>query len=151
LSDNRRAIIENLVTTLTAINGVAPYETEVARVDRFTSTWGQAKNFIGRPIIGIAAGPTTTAYQKTFSIRCTSRFYLWCHISGLDETERLETIDKLIDDVIYALSLSQSRGGYASSTTIVGWETDEQDDTRGNSLSARVDVDIVYFRTTGKS
>ncbi len=151
MPDNRRAIIDDLVTTLSAINGAAPYETEVLRVDRFTSTWNQAKSFKDKPIIGIAAGPVTAQHQPGSQLRCSGRFYLWCHLAGLDEAERLSTIDKLIDDVIYALSLNTRRGGYATSTSIAGWETDEQDETRGNSLSARIDVDIVWFRTLGKS
>jgi hypothetical protein len=165
MAENWGAIRANLATVLAAINGTAPYETTVGTVDTFFRTWNEVNN-LSYPIIGISAAGADTEYKHTNTFRVVHKLYLWMHIKGGPITDPknatghdlrvdanlIAEMDRLIDDVIYALSLDQKRGGYATSTTITHWETDEADvEGRRGTISARMDIDIVYFRTTGKS
>jgi hypothetical protein len=151
---SRRLILDNLVTTLEAINGTGDYTTTVANVFRHTRTWNQVDRTL-RPAICIHEGETTYEYFPSSVIRVEFTVDLLCYVDATGEDARINALNDLLDDLFIALFTDQTRGVDANgdpnavSTTIVSSQTDGADSDGQECL--RVTLLIVYERDQGVS
>lgn len=151
----RKNIIDNVITTLTAITTAGGYKTTVDTVARVAKDWASVgENEM--PWLGIKVGKETFVYRSTFGlIDVKLPIQIVGHVIATSDTSRSEKLNNLLDDVIAALSSDPTRDNNAVTTTILGGETDEGDpdtaDSRGGSGSFVLDVEIFYQRTTSSS
>ena len=90
----RLAIVEALATELEQINGVAPFRTAVAKVERRLKFWDEVDEF---PTIHVGAGSETREYDgggvRFRFLRITVR----CYVS--DDDDVIEALEELLEDV----------------------------------------------------
>lgn len=151
---NRNLILEDIATSLGAIDGTGSFTSTVTTVERVIKDW-QSVGAQEMPWLGFA--PIRTAYTMMpfGQIECTMDVTIVGIAQASTDSTRSDTISELVDDVIYALGIDATRGGNAVSTSIVSCETDEGDpdtmDSRGGTCGFVMGIQVRYDRTSGST
>ncbi len=144
---NRILISNNLKSTLEGINGTGAFTTDVKQVDRGPH---RASNEIAgpeMPYIGFEEG------ESTYAIRLHPNTYkvvfpigLVLQVSGPEEAVTSLKLSNLYDDVVHAVSVDWTRGGYATNSLIIS-DTPMQLNKEGTIARMGIVLEIHYVRT----
>ena len=127
-SSRRRAIVEALCLKLEGINGLPPFRSSVASVERRLKFWDEVNEF---PTIHVGAGTETREYDgggfRFRFLTITVRIYV------SDDNDVVEALEELLEDVETVIEDSDPLTYYDSTgashttvqTTIATVDTDE--------------------------
>lgn len=147
-SPQRRLITSNVKTVLAAINGSPTYRSTVVTVDTIIRHWDEVAVSL-RPWIGVVPGIERYEFLAGGLIKVTLPFELLAYVTGSSQSDMLDKVNNLHDDILVALLADQSRGGNATMTTFTEFETNEAEE--GVEGVLRLKFEVVYFRTTTAS
>jgi len=158
----RALILDNIKTTLAVISIAGGYKTTVTKVERYLRDWADVDP-TEMPWIGFFPGAERPQHQPGEMLRMVMPIIVVAHIETVvDEDlevahrDRTTKISNLVDDIVAALMVDIRRDSNASSTRYIApSQTDEgvpdYVSDRGGVVSAQMNFEIVYFRTTGRS
>lgn len=141
----RKAILNNLISTLQTITVLNGFDTTVALVELQAKVPEQVPPD-KKPFIGVVPLKEHYEYLSNRQFRITWEIGLILQIKDTTFELRSTTLNNFIDDVINALHLDITRSGNAVMTKIVSIETDEADVT--SSGTAEIMLNVVYNRTS---
>ena len=145
----RKQILDNIGTVLATITTGGGYKTTVTKVQALARGYADVKTG-ERPFLGYVPESESVQYFPGY-IRCTMLLRVIGHVSGQSQSDRSTKITNLYDDVLAALSLDQTRGTNAISTSLTQLQTDEGDpDGRGDG-SLLMTFQIIYHRPVTSS
>lgn len=153
---NRSAIIADLQTTLAGITIANGYKSNVTTVERvFRDREDARAESTAFPWIGFVVGRQTNAYEPGRQIKSTLNTEVIGHVSASTEEGRTDAVADLEDDIIAALGVDTTRGGYAIHTIVDESESDESQpdavDSSGVAASVILRIRVVYIRTSERS
>lgn len=142
----RRDITSNVKTTLEAISIANGFNTDVTTVETLLKIYDEVPPSI-RPWIGILPEIERAEYLPG-QIRMVLPFNLLGYTFAATnvESDKLDDINDLHDDIIEAMNADQTRGGNAVATTLTEAETNE--DQEGQDGVVRLTFEVAYFRAT---
>ena len=145
----RRAILQNIKTTLEGITTGADFNLTVSLVETLLRIYDEIA-LSDKPWLGILPEIERAEFLPAGQIRMVLPVQVLGYIEGdgVDQAaiqeDTLDQINELHDDVIVAMVADQGRGGNAVSTTLVDDETNE--DEEGSQGVLRMLWEITYFR-----
>ncbi len=150
---NRSSIATNLLTTLEGITIANGYNTDIIKAEGVLRAWDDP---LKKPWIGFLLGLTPFGYQKGDRIRATMSLTIASHIAVPGAVAKSLALSNLDDDIIAAVNLDTTRGGFAVSSTILSsWsddgDPDSDDQSEPGSGTVIQEWEIVYYRTSGQS
>lgn len=146
---SRNLILENIFTSLSAIDGTGNFKTTLKKVERHVKEW-ESVGSQEMPWAGFMPIRTLHTHQPGTVVRCVMELAIVAHVNESTDAGKSDSISDVIDDIWEALNIDTTRGGNAVMTTIMEVETDEGDpdsiDSKGGTGSAVVRANVVYNR-----
>lgn len=152
---NRLAALKNLVTTVGTITTGNGYSTTVATVVKSFVDWETGPPRGTLPIVAVVPLDATYDYLAArttacVGVRITQNVAIEYVYSATTQDIVWQTGDEMADDIIAAVSVDRTRGGYALDTRIASVETDAGNidtmDSRGGVAAGIVRVVIDLAR-----
>jgi hypothetical protein len=140
----------NIRSTLAAITTANGYKTQVATSSDSIVPLEDVPSSM-RPYTGWMTGTEVPQMQPFGAMRWVVPVVVVGYVTATAWADRSAAINNLADDILAALSVDTTRGGYAVMTTIRGIETNENDPDAGVDGYCILDFEIVYNRTTSAS
>lgn len=154
MSTNALVILQNIKTTLAAINGTGSFKTTVKRVEYWTSPTDGIDPIL-MPWIGLRPVNDIGPHQNNNQVQRDLGLKLHCIVRGSTVENAIIAAMNLGDDVFEALNADPFRGTTggmknATATYVGDWVFEEY--TPDNKFAAiMVDVRVRYHRTTRAS
>lgn len=140
--------IQSVLGTITVVNG---YKTTVVTVEP-TFRSRDDVSIAERPYLAFGLGKETVDHDAFNTMRVVAPLVIVGLVSSSSWTTRSELLNKLIDDVVAALSADPQRNSNAISTYFKGWETDEADpDAGADGGACIIEGEIHYYRSCSAS
>lgn len=146
----RNLILEDIATSLAAIDGTGVFKTTVKTVERHVKEWDSV-GAQEMPWLGFMPIRTLYEHQPGTVVRSVMEIAIVGHVNEDTDAKKSDSISDLIDDVWEALNVDTTRSGNAVMTTVTESETDEGDpdtiDSKGGSGSTVIRLNVVYNRS----
>lgn len=146
----RHLALDNLVTALSNISVLNGYATDVTEVAMRAFEWETVYQDYSLPVIGVVPNAVTYEYLSKNVIQGRQAVAVEFCYSAPTQELAWSVGDALIDDIIGAIHVDPTRGGYAMHTTIQSAETDAGNpdiiDSRGGTAAGIVQLEIVLTR-----
>lgn len=145
MADEHNAILANLVTVLSAIDGTGSYSLTMDTVERLAKSADGVKPG-QKPWAGIVHMQTVAKSEHGSQFMCTMDVRIIVHVDAATNSARGAAVDNIIDDVLLAVYTDPTRDANASTTQVLNWETDEGDPDAQKATAVVFTLKIVYFR-----
>lgn len=151
----RKSILDNVQTSLEAIDGSGDYKTTVATVKNYLVPFDHEElGAASMPWVGYMPGLERFTPRPNKQMISVMPLTVLAHVNTTF-TNKTANLTDLQDDIIAALGADTTRGGYAVRTTLRESQTDEGDDTsydrHGGTGTIAMTFEIEYRRHASSS